>query len=616
MNRPILSILATVLLATGLQAQLNGTYTVGGIAPDFPDPATAVSALLAEGASGDVTFLIRPGTYTGQYILTAVPGSPGRITFASEASDPGSVSLEFNASQDEDNHIVLIDGAERITLRDLTLRALNMTWATVVRLRNGADQFELSGCVLEGSFSNISGQPTRRQLFWCDQQLVGVLPNPEQVRITGNLFRGGTTGLVLDFFGQLGARSEGLLVEGNRFEEQRNGGIRAFNCRGTLAGNSMTTSRGLGYAGITANRLEGPGHVLGNNVEATCASGCYGLIIGNTLGTTDNLIANNRVFLRSDADMDGIRTVNLAGMRIAHNSVLVTGAENPLSWAFRDPGNFADEQTTELVNNIFSNETGGPAMLVNLAGNIAVEHHNVLHSNGDTLVKSGATGYLSLAEYQAATGLGQNSVAADPIFPLRPDLRMNDCTLDDLGLPVEGIDTDAFGTARDADSPDIGAHEYTPLAQLELPELVVPAGELPYELGLSVPYVGHLWSTGATTPTIDLITGGTYSCTVEDVNGCTYTLVQDVVIDLSTGVETPVAGTVKLYPVPTSGMLWSEGLPAGTAYRIMDAGGRVVGTGQWPGGQALDVSALGRGFFLLELHDGRFRHTARFIVDP
>lgn len=615
MNRPTLSLLAIAFLHTVLSAQLSGTYTVGGNAPDHADPAAAVQALLTEGASGDVSFLIRPGTYVGQYTLGAIPGSPGRITFTSESGEAGSVSLEFSATDDEANHIFLIDGASNITLRDLTLRALDATRASLVRLRNGSNEFELTNCILEGSFSKTSSLPTRRQLFWCDQQSVGDFPNPEQIRIIGNTFRGGTTGVVLDALGLLGSRSEGLLIADNTFEEQRNGGIRVFNCRGTISGNRMVTARGVGYTGITANRLEGPGHVLGNTVEATCTSGCFGLVIGNTLGTTDNLIANNRVYLHSDADMDGIRTVNLAGMRIAHNSILVTGTGNPLSWAFRDPGNFPDEQTTELVNNIFSNEAGGPAIQVNVAGNIAVEHFNVLHTTGDTVTKVGNTAYTSLSAYQAASGLGQNSLATDPVFPLRPDLRLNDCTLNDQGTPVVGLETDALGVLRDPATPDMGALEYEPAFVLELPELVLAAADLPFVLELPTTFSDHQWNTGATTPSIEISAGGLYSCAVEDVNGCTYTLLRFVTIDLTTTVAVEERPNMLIHPVPTTGLLWAVDMPADVPYRIHDASGRIVGTGLWPRNQPMDMSFLGRGLFLLEFHIGKERTTARFIVE-
>ena len=44
-------------------AQLSGTYTVGGNGANYATPAAAFAALNAQGANGDVTFLINPGTY-------------------------------------------------------------------------------------------------------------------------------------------------------------------------------------------------------------------------------------------------------------------------------------------------------------------------------------------------------------------------------------------------------------------------------------------------------------------------------------------------------------------------------------------------------------------------
>ncbi|MBK6832683.1 MAG: hypothetical protein IPG92_18995 [Flavobacteriales bacterium] len=65
-------------------AQLTGTKTIGGANPDYATITAAVTALMNQGATGNLTFNIRPGTYTGQYTVGAVPGNYGTITFKSE----------------------------------------------------------------------------------------------------------------------------------------------------------------------------------------------------------------------------------------------------------------------------------------------------------------------------------------------------------------------------------------------------------------------------------------------------------------------------------------------------------------------------------------------------
>ncbi|HRZ78243.1 MAG TPA: GEVED domain-containing protein, partial [Bacteroidales bacterium] len=53
---------------------LNGVYTIGGPAADFPDFVTAIGAATAAGIGGPVTFNVNPGTYTGQLTIPPIMG--------------------------------------------------------------------------------------------------------------------------------------------------------------------------------------------------------------------------------------------------------------------------------------------------------------------------------------------------------------------------------------------------------------------------------------------------------------------------------------------------------------------------------------------------------------
>jgi len=55
-----------VLFFTGsAQAQLNGTYTIGGASPAYATLGDAISDLNGSGVNGAVIFNIRDGVYTG-----------------------------------------------------------------------------------------------------------------------------------------------------------------------------------------------------------------------------------------------------------------------------------------------------------------------------------------------------------------------------------------------------------------------------------------------------------------------------------------------------------------------------------------------------------------------
>lgn len=147
-TRTLLLAAALFQFATG-NAQLSGTYTVGGHDADFATPAEAIAALHAEGAQGDVTFSIRPGQYLGQYTLGTVAGNPGRITFRGSTGEAADVTLAHHATSAESDHVLRIEGARNVSIEGLTLKALCPEQKRFVVLQSAADGFSMHACVFE-----------------------------------------------------------------------------------------------------------------------------------------------------------------------------------------------------------------------------------------------------------------------------------------------------------------------------------------------------------------------------------------------------------------------------------------------------------------------------------
>ncbi len=76
-------------------AQLSGTYTIGGVSPDFARISIAYSAMVSQGISGPVVFNIRPGIYNDSIVGTYIAGASNinTITFQSENHDSSSVII-------------------------------------------------------------------------------------------------------------------------------------------------------------------------------------------------------------------------------------------------------------------------------------------------------------------------------------------------------------------------------------------------------------------------------------------------------------------------------------------------------------------------------------------
>jgi hypothetical protein len=75
------------LISPVYYTMMTGSYTIGGILPDYTMIGEAVADLELRGVCGPVIFDIRDGTYMEQVNLTAIDGASAvnTITFRSES---------------------------------------------------------------------------------------------------------------------------------------------------------------------------------------------------------------------------------------------------------------------------------------------------------------------------------------------------------------------------------------------------------------------------------------------------------------------------------------------------------------------------------------------------
>ena len=591
----------SISIAASATAQLSGTYTVGGSAPDYASLTLAVNALVAQGANGNVTFDIRPGDYDAQYGIGAITGNPGTITFRNSSNGAQAVNLRFDASGDTDNHIFLVDGTPDVAFEKLTFRPLDAEYARAVVFQNAIESLRIEQCIFHGStYADGSGY-FRRILVHCDQLSQAQVPDPQQVHIIDNSFFNGNTAIELNFFGMRGARSEGLLITGNELLQQIGTGVYVNNAVGEIRGNLIRTSVGNWFVGIRTAYFDNGSSIWGNRVEAYATNGCTGLEVSNTQGTTGNVIANNMAYCSGTGEVWGLAVFNLWGMLIAHNSVLIEDGVGEDSFAFYHLSSFTDGQDAIVRNNIFANNTGGPAYYVEVPGNVDEEDHNCLFTTGNVLSQEGSALHTDLAEHQNGTGGGVGDVEMDPVFPAQPDLEMHGCVLDDLGIFIPAVIVDINGDDRADPACDMGAHEFDAnigVDAVQAPTIVITPADLPYELGLNASFNSYQWSTGATTPTTTISAGGNYDCLVQDVNGCMLDIGITVMVDVGTAIGEVNAPGLMIYPNPAHDRLWLSGLRTGHMVEVLDLHGRPVLTTR-PAGHGVDVALLAPGCYVL-----------------
>lgn len=139
--------LLMLLSILSVNGQLNGNYTIGGIAPDYPNISSAIVDLNTFGINGNVNFKLRPGTYNERIDLTTINGSSDTsiVTFESESSDTSSVWWISNSSNSSDNYILKCNNISFLSIKNISFRNNGTYGSGVILLENGTSNFEFEG---------------------------------------------------------------------------------------------------------------------------------------------------------------------------------------------------------------------------------------------------------------------------------------------------------------------------------------------------------------------------------------------------------------------------------------------------------------------------------------
>lgn len=148
-------------ITASIATPLNGNYTIGNVAGDYPSFTAAVNALTIRGVGGPVTFNVRTGTYNESVFINGITGANATrsITFKSMANNRDSVTLAHNSVAG--NQFVLGFGpnASYVTFKDMTIRQLyNAGTATtyIVRYNGNASYDSLINCNVLHPYVNFS----------------------------------------------------------------------------------------------------------------------------------------------------------------------------------------------------------------------------------------------------------------------------------------------------------------------------------------------------------------------------------------------------------------------------------------------------------------------------
>ena len=298
----------------GCNRILNGNYTVGGSGADFASIAQVFLELTTCGISGNVTFLLRSGTYNESiHFQTNIPGMTinDTITFTSLAQHADSVILfSYDTA-------VTLGIVNNIVLSYLTIDVTQGKYG--ILFTNACENIEINHCIIKcdttatsyaGIFKDASS---------------GVVHN---IRILNNKIDGGNYNIY--FIGGKGTSefSNNNIINNNILTNAyRYGAYLKYSIFANISNNSIysrTTHLPTSYYGLYINYCNANA-ISANKVHVIIQiSDVYGMYLDYTNyynAVSSSLISNNELIINAKSNNSYGMYVYNSKVNIYHNSI-------------------------------------------------------------------------------------------------------------------------------------------------------------------------------------------------------------------------------------------------------------------------------------------------------
>jgi hypothetical protein len=390
------------------KAAISGTYTIGGVAPDYPSFSAAIADLNANGVCGPVVFNVRTGVYTEQVSIDAVSGTSATntITFQSETGNKADVTLTFNSNSSTTPHTLLLNGADWIRVRNMTIQGTGVSYARVVTLQGGA-----SNNIFEGN--TLQTNPTTSTSNYLCNVYCYYTNDHNNEFVDNDMFNGGYATYIY-------GSGTTTLLSGWKMIDNR---IQNFYYMGLVMwymdapevrGNWIRTNNTYTNYGFYSGYLQNKAIVNANRIDLIGTSGTkYGLYYYYYTAQPGNeaLITNNMVTVHGGtASSYGIYSYYSNNGNVDFNTVYVrsTGTSSRALYSYYG-------SNIRYTNNIFHTNSNGYVMYfynTTLRG----FDYNVLYNMGGTFAYWNGANYANLGALQTGSNLNLNSISKPLTF--------------------------------------------------------------------------------------------------------------------------------------------------------------------------------------------------------
>ncbi len=447
----------------------SGVYTIAATGTaDYPSFGAAIDTLNQVGITGPVTFSVADGTYTEQVVLNNVNGSSSTNTI-SFVGQGDNVLLTASTSQTV-NYVMLIDGAQNVTLQSIRMEARptanNVNYANALVLQNDSNihinncYFKVKGTIVNANAScivmmgNVSDLQLTNSVMdsgYYSLRSVGTEQNYNNIQLIGNEIRNfasggvnlrGVTNLWIDqnwIHSGNSADNRGLIA---LYLADASDNVRVERNRIYLLDERKGAKRGIQLENVVGTTLTPV--FLVNNMISTYGTDSKGLTPAKSAGIwVDSMSAYVNVFYNS--------------VRVRATSGAATAANNDLSYGFFC-GNTPNH--LQVMNNVFSNFSYGYAYYVSELNTVSTSNFNAYYTEATKKFAWKQTALGTLTALQAANSDDANSLVEEPYFLANDDLHMRITNFVDKAQYNTDVTEDIEGNIRpQIPAPTIGAHE-------------------------------------------------------------------------------------------------------------------------------------------------------------
>lgn len=458
-------------LVSSQKPSLAGSFTIASSGADFSTFTDAVNYINNYGICGPVHFTAAAGTYTERIILNPVKGTSATNTVTFAGADKATTILTNTATAAADMITVLLNGADHITFRDMTIASPHLTYGVGILLTNAADSNTFTnlnivmnnastatttaGVALSGSLTSVttSGNNGNYNLF-------------DSLTVTGAYYGITFTGISTTVFTKKNTVARSVFSNQYYYVMRNYQQDQFIFFRNTINTPRNTTNYGI-YNYYAANyRIEK------NSISSR--TGIYSYYSNKSMydNALPTRIVNNMIMAGTD---NGLYFSSSDSVKVYHNSVISSGT------AASATIQFATTSGIDCRNNIFVNTsaTGAAVNLATTAGFTFLDYNNYYTSGISLVYVSASLSYPTLAAWKSAMpSLNVHGSSKDPMFTAANDLHLQAAGPLFFGAPL-GVTTDIDGDLRSATLPTAGADEKpVPPINAGIVELVSPKGIL------------------------------------------------------------------------------------------------------------------------------------------